>query len=330
MMTSARGGRVQDVLSVAYSSSSIRFNDANFARDALFLRNVVSADGECSRVVEVASDGFQRLSASFGCIPRIMKVISANCFQFSAIRYLAFEFSGGFGTSDCCERATGSDSSVRSGSRDGGRALLRISQMSFASCRELRSVSLPSHLVAVAVKAFSQCPGLIFFRAASPSHLQRLEGWTVANCAFLQVVVVPSSVRVLDRSPFHNCAALSVVIFGENSELRRIESHTFVGCLVARIFLPGLVEKVSGLAFTRSGIVEIEVAADNRHFRVSGGFLLSFDGKSVVIYFGRSGLVRIPAEVETICSYAFAISRSVEEVEFGANSRLRLIGRGAF
>jgi hypothetical protein len=29
------------------------------------------------------------------CIPRMVEVIGANCFQFWAIRYLAFEFSGG-------------------------------------------------------------------------------------------------------------------------------------------------------------------------------------------------------------------------------------------
>jgi hypothetical protein len=133
-----------------------------------------------------------------------------------------------------------------------------------------------------------------------------LEGQTVANCEFLEVVVVPSSVRVLGRSPFNNCGSLSLVIFGENSELRRIESRTFAGCrLLTRIFLPALVEKVSGRAFTGSGIVEIEVAADNRHFRFCGDFLLSFDGQSLVRYFGCSGRVRIPAEIEAIWTYAF-------------------------
>jgi hypothetical protein len=100
--------------------------------------------------------------------------------------------------------------------------------------------------------------------------------------------------------------------------------------MLTRICLPPLLEKLSGRAFRESGIAEIEVAAGNRCFRVSGDFLLSFDGISLIQYFGRSVVVRIPTELEAIGNHAFSISRSVGEIQFEATPRLRRIGRRAF
>jgi hypothetical protein len=69
--------------------------------------------------------------------------------------------------------------------------------------------------------------------------------------------------------------------------------------------IPSLVETMSGLAFSNCGIREIRVAEGNRHFRVLADCLLSFDGRSLVRYFGRDRSIRIDRDIEVICRTAF-------------------------
>jgi hypothetical protein len=45
----------------------------------------------------------------------------------------------------------------------------------------------------------------------------------------------------------------------------------------------------------------MQIARGNSRFRVSGDFLLGFDGQSLIRYLGEGLEIEIPGEVEAIC-----------------------------
>jgi hypothetical protein len=87
---------------------------------------------------------------------------------------------------------------------------------------------------------------------------------------------------------------------------------------------------MDGSAFRDSGIDSIQIAEGNRHFRVSGEFLLSFDGRSLILYFGEDSVVRIPRGIEVICAEAFSVDDTVCTLQFESDSQLRRISNRAF
>jgi hypothetical protein len=105
----------------------------------------------------------------------------------------------------------------------------------------------------------------------------------------------------------------------------------FSRCIRLRsIYIPPNVDTIDGTAFERSAIRAIRISEGNEHFRVSGNFLESFDGRFLYQYFGRSSHVQIPSGIEVICMNAFSIYHDCAIVDFGADSRLRRIDVRAF
>jgi hypothetical protein len=119
--------------------------------------------------------------------------------------------------------------------------------------------------------------------------------------------------------------------FERDSELTRIESRAFSVCDSLRaICIPSSVEWIDGSAFAKSGICEVRVCEANVHFRVSGDFLVNYEGRSLIRYFGRDSIVRISNEIEIISTGSFDSCSELRELKFAGNSRLRLIEVRAF
>jgi hypothetical protein len=145
------------------------------------------------------------------------------------------------------------------------------------------------------------------------------------------VVRIDDGIEVICKSAFSVWPDVSEVEFGSGSKLRCIESRTFGLCPQLRsICLPPSVDTVDGGAFCGSDVRIIQVAEGNRYFRVSGDFLLSFDGRSLVYYFGRPPIVWIDDDIEVVCKHAFSIPAELPEIEFPDCSRLRRIDPFAF
>jgi hypothetical protein len=91
-----------------------------------------------------------------------------------------------------------------------------------------------------------------------------------------------------------------------------------------------LVDAIHRAAFQGSALRSIQVADGNRHFRISGDLLLSFDGQRLVHYFGFLSAVVIPAEVAAIPEGIFGYGNGLRAIRFARHSRLRRIEAGAF
>jgi hypothetical protein len=119
---------------------------------------------------------------------------------------------------------------------------------------------------------------------------------------------------------------VTTIAFGSDSQLRRIDGFAFLFCAsLESICIPAHVDTIAGTAFVKSGLREIRIDEDNRHFRVSGDFLLSFDGRFVICYFGRESNILVDREIEVICDSAFRAARNLASIEFGSDSKLRRI-----
>jgi hypothetical protein len=113
-----------------------------------------------------------------------------------------------------------------------------------------------------------------------------------------------------------------------HANLTRIESCLFFHCHSLRsICIPPSVHTMDAHAVADSGLCAIQIAEGNRHFRTSGFFLSSFDGRFLVHYFGRGSAVEIPREAGIIGNGAFHECSHLSKLEFPTDSQLRRIER---
>jgi hypothetical protein len=90
------------------------------------------------------------------------------------------------------------------------------------------------------------------------------------------------------------------------------------------------VDSIDGSAFGHSGICQIRVSDDNRHFRVCGDFLVDMAGTSVIRYFGCRSVLRIERTIEVLSVGSFESCGRIRSVEFETGSKLRSIDARAF
>jgi hypothetical protein len=88
------------------------------------------------------------------------------------------------------------------------------------------------------------------------------------------------------------------------------------------ICLPASLEKIDGSAFAESSISGIRVEDGNRHLRLSGNFLLDFEGTSVIRYLGCDSSVSLSCEIEILTGGSFYCCRSLCSLEFESGSKL--------
>jgi hypothetical protein len=234
---------------------------------------------------------------------------------------------------------------VRSGPLD--TPTLMVSYASDSSCYD--DPSCPNHVLLLR-SAIANAGGLWFAFSVSS------EGFRDSQ---LRLVCISRTIEVLEKGCFSQ-AAIAFVAFEslawfdaraaeapDNSRfqrlreeivgceapsgLTRIEDWAFCGCSSLRsIWIPSSVSELPVTALVDAGICLIQVAEGNRHFRVSDHFLLSFDGKFLIRYFGQDSTVRLPREIEVIGSYAFYRHPGLSSIEFPGDSQLRRIEACAF
>jgi hypothetical protein len=209
--------------------------------------------------------------------------------------------------------------------------LRRIEAAAFGKCPDLHAFAIPPLVDTIAGTAFllSHVPDL---RVAEANRHFRVVGslllsidgkWLIADLGLVWAGQIPREVEVISPKVFSGRSLIQKVEFEADSQLRRIDARAFVACsAVQSLYLPSYVDTIAGSAFFFSGIREIQVAEDNRHFRVSGDFLIKTADNSLVRYFGQSLEVRVLSEIEGLSPWCFS-GLTIQSLSFENDSRLR-------
>jgi hypothetical protein len=145
------------------------------------------------------------------------------------------------------------------------------------------------------------------------------------------LVRIDREIEAISKGAFASVRGISEIEFPRDSKLRQIGSRAFLNCdSLQSICIPSSVDTIHASAFDSSDLHEILIAPGNRHFRVTGAFLLSFDGRFLIRYFGRDPIVRIDPQIEVLCRNAFGSLLHVSQIEFPNESKLRRVESFAF
>jgi hypothetical protein len=217
--------------------------------------------------------------------------------------------------------------------------LTAIHDWAFAYSPAFHSICIPSLVDRIDPMAFSGtqiraiqiAEGHRHFRVSGDFVLSFDGRFLILYFGRSSVVELDRDIEVIHRSAFSISREFSAIRFQTNSKLRRIEQSSDSPCYrVCSICIPAFVDAIDGRAFSNSDLREIRIAEGNRHFRVSGGFLLSFDGRLLISYFLRSSNVEIGRDIEVLCKYAFSESVDLSTITFESDSKLRRIESSVF
>ena len=116
----------------------------------------------------------------------------------------------------------------------------------FEDCTSLKSVSLPSGLTSIGMKAFRCCESLESI--SIPSGVDRIEYEAFAKCGSLKSVKLPASADLSAGSAFSGCASLTTVTMPKH--IAKIGSSTFSNCTSLKsITLPEGLTTIQSWAF---------------------------------------------------------------------------------
>jgi hypothetical protein len=138
-------------------------------------------------------------------------------------------------------------------------------------------------------------------------------------------------IGILGRGCFYHCISLSSLTFESGSKLTRIDANALHGCTsIKSICLPASLQFIDGSAFADTWISEMSVEAGNCHLRVSGDFLVDFEGITVIRYFGRERKIRVNRDIEIVGSGCFSHCKWISSLTFESGSKPRRIEAKAF
>ncbi len=180
---------------------------------------------------------------------------------------------------------------------------LRIEDRAFEYCRELEHVTIGGNVEMFGTSAFLTCDKLQ--NVTVGGHVRTIEPQAFGECFELKSVTVGGGVEVIGYDAFAACLELANVSLGDS--LKSIDSRAFRICRsLTTITIPASTTYIAGDAFLCcTGLTTISVAEDNPAYMAQNGFLLSKDGKTLVVS-ASNDLDAIPESVTEIGASAFA------------------------
>jgi hypothetical protein len=121
------------------------------------------------------------------------------------------------------------------------------------------------------------------------------------------------------------------MMFEPACRLTAIERGALSVCqLLNCLVIPASVTAIDCSAFEVSGIRSIGIEEGSVSFRVQNGFLLDFEGRSLIWAIGSPVSIVIPASIEELAPSCCRVNLRLKTVAFESDSQLRSIGRLAF
>ncbi len=104
--------------------------------------------------------------------------------------------------------------------------LLAIGEYAFSSCKRLRGLDLPENLKIIKQGAFSQCAKLVVVKI--PKGVLEIEDSTFSFCTSLETIDIPESVSSIGAEAFSGCEKLRRLFLPES--IKFIDTNAFSYC----------------------------------------------------------------------------------------------------
>ncbi|MDR3292654.1 MAG: leucine-rich repeat domain-containing protein [Clostridiales bacterium] len=210
----------------------------------------------------------------------------------------------------------------------------------FSGCTSLIEVILPDGLTEIGYSAFSDCtalPSIII-----PDGVTVLGGSAFSDCTELAAIILPDGLTALGDSAFRGCTKLASVVLSD--EIKTLDNGVFLDCVSLKsLVLPSGLEEIGYLAFSGSGLVEIDipdgvksiwslaftgcfdleeirVSAGNTTYAALDGVLYNRATTYLLIYpVGKKGAYTMPNTVTEIDSNAFGYNENLKSITLSNN-----------
>lgn len=208
----------------------------------------------------------------------------------------------------------GTDKDVVIPSSIDGASVIMILDAAFAGNEVITSVSIPSTVTYIGLKAFTSCPNLT--TVTGGEKVAEIGDYAFCNCKSLTSFPFSSSLTLIETNAFENTNLKDITF---TSKYVRIQPSAFKSCKNLTSFNAfSTTVYICDYAFNDCSSLEYAAVADKTDAIGISAFagceaLKKFDGLNYVAYIG---------------DYAFSGCVSLSDISLGA--RLNYIGRGAF
>ena len=227
----------------------------------------------------------------------------------------------------------------------------------FLACDSLETINVPANakLTTIEEDAFKSNQNLKYFNFLGECPLTTIGKNAFANLKKLTTFKMPKTITDIQLNAFSGCSNLATVEFDPNADIQKIGAGAFADCGLQRISIPKKVKEIAKEAFRNCTVLkkievtefttsidpeafkycdqltEIKVSKDNTVYSSVGGYLLSKDKKTLILFppgKANDKFTLLPPSIETIGDNSFLDCRKLTNVTIP--NKVKTIGKRAF
>ena len=227
----------------------------------------------------------------------------------------------------------------------------------FLACDSLETINVPANakLTTIEEDAFKSNINLKHFNFLGECPLTTIGKNAFANLKKLTTFKMPKTVTDIQLNAFSGCSNLATVEFDPNADIQKIGAGAFADCGLQRISIPKKVKEIAKEAFRNYTVLkkievtefttsidpeafkycdqltEIKVSKDNTVYSSVGGYLLSKDKKTLILFppgKANDKFTLLPPSIEKIGDNSFLDCRKLTNVTIP--NKVKTIGKRAF
>ena len=192
---------------------------------------------------------------------------------------------------------------------------------SFYQSTNVETIILPAALQTIPDEVFYES---VVKEVYLNDGLQTIGNNAFDRCKNLTAIHIPQSVESIGTSAFEYCTILSNVTFDKGCKLNALKSSVFAQTAIESINIPACVETIETPFSSCTNLSTVTFESNSK--------LKQIEHSSFGYNAGMTALtsIEIPNSVEIIADGAFALTRSLKQVDFEQNSSLISIGPDTF
>ena len=227
----------------------------------------------------------------------------------------------------------------------------------FLACDSLETINVPANakLTTIEEDAFKSNINLKHFNFLGECPLTTIGKNAFANLKKLTTFKMPKTITDIQLNAFSGCSNLATVEFDPNADIQKIGAGAFADCGLQRISIPKKVKEIAKEAFRNCTVLkkievtefttsidpeafkycdqltEIKVSKDNTVYSSVGGYLLSKDKKTLILFppgKANDKFTLLPPSIEKIGDNSFLDCRKLTNVTIP--NKVKTIGKRAF